>query len=268
MAANLVRGADREVAIGRIFERSFATIGHNLAVTIGLALLFGAIPSALMTWGVTYLQRTDFREYSAAFIAGLYAAMLTSWIMGLAINALVQGVLTQATLAESEGRKASIGECIRAALPVILPLIGLSILLALGVAVGFILLIVPGVMLYLAWSVAAPALVAERQGIRGAFRRSWELTRGSRWKIFAMILILYILYYLFSGVVSLVSIWLLGARSLSGFGQDLSVGFMIMNLVGGLVVNLLWGAAQASLYVELRDAKDGPSTSNLEEVFA
>ena len=46
---------------------------------------------------------------------------------------------------------------------VIIPLIGLSILVAIGVVLGFVFLIVPGVILYLTWSVAAPALVEERR---------------------------------------------------------------------------------------------------------
>ena len=47
-----------------------------------------------------------------------------------------------------------------------------------------------------------------------------------------------------------------------------SAGFVVFNLVLALITNLLWGAVQASLYVELRDWKDGPTVENLEEVFA
>lgn len=269
MATNPIRMGRSNVGIGRVFERAFATIAHNPAVTIGIALLFGGIPTTAMTWGMSYASQNAFgRDYSTAFFVGLYVVMLLTWVLGLAIASLVQGVLTRATVAESEGRKASVSECVRAALPVILPLIGLSILIAIGVMVGFIFLIVPGVMLYLAWSVAAPALVEERRGIPAAFRRSWELTRGSRWKIFAVMLILYIIYYLISGLFAILSMWILGGRGLSGIGQNLSAGFVVFNLVLALITNLLWGAVQASLYVELRDWKDGPTVENLEEVFA
>ena len=44
-------------------------------------------------------------------------------------------------------------------------------------------------------------------------------------------------------------------------------GFIIANLAVGTLVNLFWGLVQASLYVELRDWKDGPATARLEEVF-
>lgn len=269
MATTSIRMGGHNVAIGRVFERAFATIGHNLPVTIGIALLFGGVPTTAITWGIGYAQQTAFsQDYSTAFFVGLYVVMFLTWVLSLAIASVVQGVLTRATVAESEGRKASVGECVSVALPVILPLIGLSILIAIGVMAGFIILIVPGIMLYLAWSVAAPALVEERRGIRAAFQRSWELTRGSRWKIFAVILILYIIYFLISGVFGILSMWILGGRGLSGVGQNLGVGYLVFNLVSALINNLLWGAVQASLYVELRDWKDGPSVQNLEDVFA
>ena len=46
-----------------------------------------------------------------------------------------------------------------------------------------------------------------------------------------------------------------------------STGFIIISLIVGTLVNLFWGLVQASLYVELRDWKDGPATAKLEQVF-
>lgn len=42
---------------------------------------------------------------------------------------------------------------------------------------GLILMIVPGILLMLLWSVSLPALAAERIGAIDALRRSWNLTR-------------------------------------------------------------------------------------------
>lgn len=181
------------------------------------------------------------------------------------LNALVQGVLTRATVAESEGRRAGFGECLRAALSVLLPLIGLSLLIALGVGIGIVLLVVPGVMLYVAWCVAAPALVEERRGVFGSFARSNQLTKGSRWKIFGILLVLLVVYYVLSAVVGL-----LGMANIDN-ANDLSMltpGFLIGTVVMGTVINVFWGTVQASLFVELRDSKDGPAAQNLEDVFS
>lgn len=267
MATQALRVSERKMSAGRVFERAFATIRHNPGVTLGLALLFGAIPGLLVTYTVTS-ARQDALSGGEGFLAGFLALTLLSSFVGLVISAFVQGVLTRATVAESEGRRAPFGECARAALAVALPLIGLSILLAIGVGIGFMLLIVPGAMLYMAWSVAAPALIEERGGIFGSFARSAELTKGARWKVFGVILILIVAYYLLSAVLGVVGIASIGAYDATNLIAGLPLSFLIANLVVGLLVNVFWGTVQASLYVELRDWKDGPATDRLEEVFA
>ena len=53
----------------------------------------------------------------------------------------------------------------------------LSLLSVCGAVLGAIFLIVPGILLFLRWSVALPALAAENLSPVGALRRSWRLTR-------------------------------------------------------------------------------------------
>lgn len=268
MATQAVRVSERTMSAGRVFERAFATILHNPAVTLGIALLFGAIPGVLMTYGITLAREDVLTSGDANLFSGFVVLTLLSTFLGLAISAFVQGMLTKATVAESEGRKAQFAECARAALAIALPLIGLSILLAIGVGVGFILLIVPGVMLYIAWSVAAPAFVEEREGIFAAFSRSNELTKGSRWKIFGILLVLMIAYYLLSLLAAAVGFATVGNLDPDIMASAMPIGFLLTNLVIGLLVNVFWGTVQASLYVELREWKDGPAEEDLEQVFA
>jgi hypothetical protein len=49
-------------------------------------------------------------------------------------------------------------------------------------------------------------------------------------------------------------------------------GFTVANVIGSMVVgtifNMLWGTVQPSLYVELRQWKEGDSADNLAQVFA
>lgn len=56
--------------------------------------------------------------------------------------------------------------------------VGLSIIYFVGVSVGLLLLVVPGLLLILRWSVSLPALVGEDLDILAALRRSWRLTRN------------------------------------------------------------------------------------------
>jgi hypothetical protein len=89
-------------------------------------------------------------------------------------------------------RDHSVGELIRSVEPVFWPLVAVSILFGLGLAVGFILLIIPGLILMVIWSVVAPVTVLERPGPFVAFGRSRELVRGNGWNVFGVIVLVFL----------------------------------------------------------------------------
>ena len=72
-------------------------------------------------------------------------------------------------------------------MPFIVPLIGFGILYGIGVAIGFLLLFVPGLILLTIWSVGAPAIVIEGIGPIDAFKRSQHLVSGSGWPVFGVL---------------------------------------------------------------------------------
>jgi hypothetical protein len=73
--------------------------------------------------------------------------------------------------------------------PVLPALIAVSILGALGIGIGFLLLIIPGLILLTVWSVVAPVTVIERLGVFSAFGRSRKLVRGYGWSVFGTVLV-------------------------------------------------------------------------------
>jgi hypothetical protein len=257
---------DRGMSIGRVFERAFSTIKHNPLVVLGLALLLGAVPALLMTYLLASLGLgASTGGLGSTAVTGLVGAMFASMIVGLVISAIVQGALTRATVAESEGQTATFGECLSVGLRFFLPLIGVGIVFAFGVFFGMLLLIVPGVILLLMWAVAAPAVVVERDGVFKALSRSRELTRGARWKIFGLFLLLGVLYWLLSIVFGLVGLQAYGEP---GAASNLAVGNLVGSVVLGTIFNAFWGTIQPSLYVELRHWKEGDSVEELARVFA
>jgi len=62
-------------------------------------------------------------------------------------------------------------------------LIAVDILLSIGVAVGLVLLIVPGVLFFAWFALAGPIVELEGRGVRAAFARSRQLVRGSVWTV-------------------------------------------------------------------------------------
>lgn len=258
--------AGEGMSVGRVYGRAFATIAHNPLATLGLALLLGALPGLLLTWLVQSAVQTDFAGRATGFVIGVGAIFLLSYVVTLILTAVVQGALTRATVAESEGRKASIGECLSAALPVALPLVGLVILWAFGIMIAALFLLVPAIFLMCMWAVAVPVMVDERVGIGAAFGRSRALTKGNRWRVFGVLLIMLVAYYLLLAVAAL----FLGAAAVFGAEQEpsLTAGFAVSSVITGTLFSALWGTLAPSMYVDLRNAKEGGSIGDLEQVFS
>jgi uncharacterized membrane protein len=249
-----------DVSLGRIFSRAFGVMGHNPLVIFGIAFLFGALPQAIASalLATTMPSVADTGYMRAAVVIGLIGG-----VIGIALSALVQGAIAKATLAEDEGRKANFGECVTIGLRYALPLILIGILTGLGVMLGMLLLLVPGIILMLMWAVAAPVIVAEKAGVIEAMSRSRALTKGARWKIFGLFLVLVAIALL----ISLANNFILGGAARSP-QPSFVASFSIIAIIIGMITTAVWATFQTSLYVELRNWKDGPQTQTLDAIFA
>src|SRR5690349_6008086 len=114
-------------------------------------------------------------------------------ILFIALGVLYQGIVVELVQDIQDGRRDhSIGDLIRSVEPVFWPLAAVSILFGIGLGIGFILLIIPGLILMVIWSVVAPVTVLERPGVFAAFGRSAELVRGNGWNVFAVIVLVFL----------------------------------------------------------------------------
>ena len=263
--ASIAEMSDRRMSIGRVFSRAFGTIGAQPALMFGIAFLFGALPSVLVNYAVQSTRITVATPFSATSI-GLSVGV---GLLAIAFAILAQGALVKVTVAHSDGHAVGFGDAAFAGLRKIVPLFVLALLI--GIAVGFasLLLVVPGIILYVVWSAAAPALVAENTGIFGALGRSADLTRGARWNVFAVQLVMLLIYYTVAAIAGMIVVLAFGglqnmvAARLQGpsiLATVLSGGFNTLSIT-------VAAAIQTALYVELRNWKDGPATAALGDIF-
>lgn len=256
---------ERSFTIGNVFSRSFSVMTGAAATVFGISFLFGAIPQAI--WGIVMpksmlgLQPGDFGP--------LMVVMVVGGILVFACSLLAQGALVRTTIDHAEGRTTSIGQAVNTGLAMILPLLAVAIITAIGVGIASILLLVPGIMLFLMWCVAVPALVDERTGVTGAFARSRELTKGFRWKIFGLFLLLIVIFWIAIMIVG-VGVFTTGSAEMLASNPTAapSVTTTIVNLILNTLIIGFWSTLINALFVELRNAKEGLAPDNLAEVFA
>ena len=257
--------ADRRMSIGRVFSRAFGTIGAHPLLMFGIAFLFGALPGLLVNLAVQSSRVTQAAPFSPANI-GVSAGVA---LLAIAFSILAQGALVRVTVAHSDGEPVAFAESAMSGLRKIVPLFVLALLMALAIGFATLLLVVPGMILYIVWSVAGPALVAENTGIFGALSRSASLTKGARWNVFAIQLVTWAMYYVVAAITGIIVILVSG-----GF-QHLAAAradgpSVLATLLSGTfnTLSITVGAAiQTALYVELRNWKDGPANAALGDIF-
>jgi hypothetical protein len=188
-----------------------------------------------------------FRNSYITVIAGLI-----SFVCAL----LLQSALVRATIEDLNGKRPSFGDCIQIAIRFLLPTLAIGLLVGLGAGIGLMLLIVPGIILWLGWSMSVPVLIQERRGVFGSMSRSRALTKGSRWALFGLFLILIIIAMIIQWGILLVLV-LFG-------GIIAEIGAALVQTVVSMVLSI----ATAVSYVELRQAKEGASIDELAEIFS
>lgn len=265
MASVAIVNEDKSFSIGTVLSRAFGVMGDNPAVVFGISFLFGALPQILYTYfAMAGLQAAG---PGTELATGLLS--FSSGIVAMLAGALVQAAIVRATMAYSEGERASFGASLATGVTKALPMLALTILLILGMMVGFVLFIIPGVILMVMWVVAQSALVGENAGVFGSFGRSRFLTKGARWKIFGLLLLLLVLFW----ILSIIASTLMAAFGFASMMTALSAGqpptsYYVLSAVTGTLWSALWATVQTSLYVSLREWKDGPGDEALADVFA
>ncbi len=131
----------------------------------------------------------------------LLVALITT-VVSLVGTFWVQGALVYAVDDVRDGRiDSSIGELFQRVRPYLGTLIVSGILAGLGIAVGLVLLIVPGLVLLTWWCLIVPVIVLEGRQVGEAFTRSRELVRGHGWTVFGIVIVSVLAIAIASGLI-------------------------------------------------------------------
>jgi hypothetical protein len=184
-------------------------------------------------------------------LAGLFGALLAEIVQLFAVF-LLQAALVKAVQDERAGRAdMSIGGTVSAVVPYIWPVAVASILAGIAIAIGLILVIVPGLWLITIWAVIIPVIVIERTGALASFGRSRQLVRGHGWQVFGTLVLVFVIMIVVDIVLGLV-FSALPVLWRSGLASVIS-GTLVAPFIA-LVVTLM--------YYRLSGAGGGPSLAD------
>ncbi|MDT0323227.1 DUF7544 domain-containing protein [Streptomyces millisiae] len=284
----------RPLGVGEILDGAVSTARAHwrtvLAIALPIAIVIQLLSSiALHTWlsdssGFSALENnpnpTD-EELRDAFgdLLGFGSVTGIATLLG---NVLATAMLTIVVSRAVLGRGVTVGEAWHDSRGRLLRLLGLVLLvplisvvallvpvLLLGLggspllaALGFIGGVVLAVWLWTQFSLAAPALMLERQGSLAAMRRSWKLVTGSWWRVFGIQLLILVLLTIVSGIIefptTLVAEVVAGGGSgfLEGGLTEMSWSYLAISGVGAVIASGITlpisAGVTALLYIDQR----------------
>lgn len=235
---------DKQLDFGASFSRVFDLYGKHAAPLL--------IWAAVVQFGIALLVAV---VITIALSGGSLGTGLALGAVAIAFAVIASSVLTGAYLvgldeAERTGTFPAFGEVWSRVSPRIGPLIITSILAAIGIGFGFLLLIVPGLVLMTWWAVFAPVVVLEGQTGFDALGRSRELVRGNAWTVFGLVVVIGILTSIGSSIIGSIVGAILG-------GDDTFLGIFGSEFVSGTLLTPISALLAVVIYLALSGRGDG-----------
>jgi hypothetical protein len=225
------------VSIGAVLDETWTLFTRFFLRFFLIALVVLGTVNLLYALVVTAVSSDNDAAALALAILALAAVVIgTTWLQGAFVYAVQD--------ARDGSFDSSLGQVFSRVSPAIGPLIGASLLAALGIAAGFVLLVVPGLWLLTIWAVIAPVIVVERRRALDSFGRSRELVRGHGWTVLGIVVI--------TGLLSGVATTLLQA-AFSFLPRFLEI--LIGSTIAQAVVAPFSAIAIAITYFRLRDVQ-------------
>jgi hypothetical protein len=136
------------------------------------------------------------RGLGVALLAGAIGAFIA-----VLISAVLQAAILRAAAQATIGDPVDVEASYRYGLKRLWSVILVSILVGLVVAVGFILLVIPGIIFLVFLSVSIPVLIVEGRRGTEAMGRSWNLVKGNFWHAFGVIVVAALIVGIISGII-------------------------------------------------------------------
>lgn len=203
------------------------------------------------------------------------------------LTVVLQGAFAYCVFQVLVGNSTSLGASLSRGMRRFFSIVGASSLIFLGMFFGCLLPVLPGIFLRSSflmlagvavafflflwfmckWTVAIPACVVEHLGPIDSLRRSTELTKGYRLKIFGLLTLAFLLFLIFLFVLMMIYGLLL---TLIATFAPLIVGKAITMLGLGVVLSLpiaFINVTYTTIYYDLRSTKEGIAVDSLANVF-
>jgi hypothetical protein len=176
----------RPLTLGELLDRVFQLYRSRFWIFIGISALAYLPVFGLQTIAL-WLPKAASPKLGLAGAAAFLVLLVLRLLAGVAAMAATIIVVSAAYL----DRPITVGEAYNRVSGMLVRVFFIMIGMSIGIGMGVVLLIVPGIILALMWSLAIPVAVLEDTGLSESLSRSRQLTAGHWSRVFAI----YVLYF-------------------------------------------------------------------------
>ena len=230
------------LGVGEVINKAVPVGRRNIRPLALLALMWVALPEAVI--GLLTMNAST-------------AAQSTSTAASL-LAVIFSGAATHLVTRDLQGLPVALREAQQVGVKLFLPILGISILAAIGVGLGILLFVVPGIILALMWSVVVSVRVGEGPGVMASFGRSRALTKGNRWPIFLVFLVT---------IIPIIAILAVAALFTAAVGAASPFAVGVISPLASAAAAVLYAVIAPTIYVRLRELREGGGPSQLAAVF-
>ena len=241
----------RPLSFGELLDGALVLLRRHFGLVLSIAVVCEGIPTAMDV----YIDLTGGTSQNPGL-------SLLDRLLTLVGSVLVTGATVRVVSEAYLGRSPLFGDAMRFASSRFGTILGANIMSGFLTVLATLALVIPGIVVACGYSVAAEAAALESGSSSEALRRSWELTKGFRWKALGL------------GVVSigLILVVYLGAGVLGGILGGVMGGLdMVLAVLGACVSLLIYPVISCVFtvfYYDLRVRKEGFDLEMLSQALA
>lgn len=250
----------RPLSLGEVLDGAFGVVRRNPRATLGWSAVILLVTN-LVTLGVTVLDGSladglDAVSGGSGTFGG--GGSVLGQVLSIFVGAIAAVVLTgylSAVVAEAVlGRRTSFAAAGRRVRPQLGALVGAAVVAGCAPVIALVAFVVPGIFLWGALALTAPAVVLEGLPPGAALRRSWRLAVPDFWRVWGTRALAWLIV-LAIGVALVLPVGVVGAVTSSGL-EDVSLAALIavavVSLLTSIVTEPFLAAVVALLYVDRR----------------
>jgi hypothetical protein len=203
-----------------LLRDAFSVYLHHFWTFLAIGAIV-VVPSELIVSGVGLEQLRSGYDATPSF----GEAAIPGVVSYLVVAPLISAICVFALRSVADGDSPRAAEALTRGFELFTPLFFAVLLTALGIALG-LLLILPGIYLFVRWYFVPQTVVLEDARGAGALRASWRLIEGAWWRTFGLIVLVNVAAILVTVVIGAPftaaaestdrAIWSLGGQILAG----------------------------------------------------